>query len=59
MAKELADEFCSSGTSRLSDLLASDLIDSVESIQIISLDRIPNHLMELRRLVTELKVEIK
>lgn len=55
-AKELANEFSSSGTSHLSDSLASDLIDSVESIQIISLDRLPNHLNELRRLVSELKV---
>jgi hypothetical protein len=56
MATELAHEFGWPVTSPLSGSLATDLIDSVESIQIISLHRLSDHLHELRRVVSGLKV---
>jgi len=55
-ARDLSDESDSSDASPLSDSLASELIDSVESIQIVSLDHLPAHLNELRRLVSEFKI---
>lgn len=55
-ATELVEKFYPTATSNLSDLLARDLIDSVESIQIISLGQLSNHLKKLRDLVSELKV---